>query len=146
MLARYSRTAKHHEMTLKSLCFLLGLPAVLLAQSCGSLDCSAIPKPAIIADISDSISAVPQAHHSSLIVTMGAFYDSTYLNYSYVNLSDTLTVRSVTSSLNATPGTYDVRVRKQGYKLWVANGVAVAGNSCGASPPTRIIARLQPDR
>lgn len=123
-----------------------GILVVAIAPlACRDVVCAAIPTPAIAADITDSVSGAPAAYHASLIVSGTSLYDSTYASPPYPNVADTLSLRYVTSSVSVSSGTYDVRVRKTGYRLWSQNAVAVGGGACGPFPAKSVTVRLQPD-
>ena len=116
--------------------YLGGLIAfAVAANACGDLVCTAQPRPAIKAEIRDSITNAPAALGASLIVTNQAVYDSTMFSYesSYA-----------LSAGNATAGTYTVRVRKSGYRLWEQTGIVVHGDRCGAEA-VELQIRLQPE-
>jgi hypothetical protein len=104
------------------------------ANGCSELVCTTQPRPAIKAEIRDSITNAPAALGASLIVTNPAVYDSSTFPYESP---------IVLSAGNATAGTYTVRVRKAGYRLWERTGIVVKGDRCGAEA-VELQIRLQP--
>ena len=115
--------------------YFIGLIAIALAASaCGEIVCTAQPRPAIKAEIRDSLTNAPADSGASLIVTNHAVYDSTAFAFelSYVQ-----------SAANGRAGVYTVRVREAGYRLWERTEVVVNGDRCGADA-TELQVRLQP--
>src|SRR4051812_24374779 len=84
------------------------------ATACGDMVCILPPRPAIRADIRDSITGAPRAFNFSLIVANQAVYDSTFFPATVVG-ADTAVYSAVESAPNGKPGIYVVRVRETGY-------------------------------
>ena len=124
-----------------------GLRSALLVVIAGSSACGGdfvctLPaRPAIRAEVRDSATNAPAALHASLIVANQTIYDSTSFGIPGAG-SDTDKVTTLVSSPNGAPGTYAVRVRQTGYRLWQLMDVRVTGNRCGADA-TDLQVRLQ---
>jgi hypothetical protein len=115
--------------------YLGGLIAIAVAANgCSDIVCTTQPRPAIKAEIRDSVTNAPAALGASLIVTNQSVYDSTAFPYESP---------TVLSAGNATAGTYTVRVRKAGYRLWEQTGIVVNGDRCGAEA-VELQIRLRP--
>jgi hypothetical protein len=108
--------------------------------ACGDLVCTSQPRPAIRAEVRDSVTNAPSGFGASLIVTNTAVYDS---SMSPQGFTDTSAVSSLESAPNGVGGVYAVRVRKIGYRLWQQTGVVVNGDRCGADAVSLQV-RLQP--
>jgi hypothetical protein len=114
--------------------YFVSLIAITVAASaCGDIVCTAQPRPAIRAEIRDSVTNAPADSGASLIVTNQAVYDSTAFAFepSYVQ-----------SAVHGRAGIYTVRVRKAGYRLWERTGIVVNGDRCGPEA-TELQVRLQ---
>jgi hypothetical protein len=126
---------------------MMGFRSAALVLACGlgacqnDLACTADPRQAIIATILDSVSGARAAFHATLIAQGRHTYDSVTADEHYYGADSTLS--EIGSGGSDESGIYDVRVRKDGYRLWQQHDVRVSGGACGAKPFVRITARLQ---
>jgi hypothetical protein len=117
------------------LCLLLAAAAATMA--CGDKVCLTAPNPVVQADIRDSVTNAPSAYRASLILEGNGIYDSTYVGAP----ADSLTA-VVQSAPPGQAGTYTVRVRRDGYRVWERRGVYL-GSGCTVAPSVTLSVRLQ---
>jgi hypothetical protein len=122
--------------------------ALCLMGACRDLpvECTSIPRPAIRATISDSVTGFGAAYSASLVLQSASVYDSTWFDETLGvhPSSDTWPPFEMSSNVPGVAGTYTVRVRRPGYRLWQASGVAVNREACGAIA-AHLTVRLQPE-
>ncbi len=119
--------------------------APLLVTACGDsvsgLACPEIARPAIAVTVEDSLTAAPIAAGAQLIVRDGAFVDSVSFPAGQLNADGW--ALSTPNSYER-PGTYQVTVRREGYRQWEREDVEVRRAECGVSTVV-LRARLQPE-
>jgi len=116
----------------------VGLLFADAATACGADKvCLTFPNPAFVVEIRDSLTNAPSAYRASLIVEGNGFYDSTYVGPP----ADSLAARDVISKPERA-GTFTVRVRRVGYRLWERNGIDL-GSGCELAPSVTLSVRLQ---
>jgi hypothetical protein len=122
----------------------LMLPVVVLAlaAACGNdLEpaCLPVARPAVEVEVRDAATEGFRADLARGAVQDGAFTDS-------LRIVAVGGPRGAPSALGAAwerPGTYSIRIEREGYQLWDTSGVHVQADQCGASP-VKFVARLSP--
>lgn len=117
--------------------------AALAVSGCDSLApdpivCTAEARPAVSVTIVDSATNVPRAHRASVILQEGTYVDSVQVPDD--PMWEAYPVSPPRSHERA--GTYEVRVRREGYRLWTRTGVAVREGPCHVSTVS-LTARLE---
>lgn len=116
---------------------LLALGAVLAAAACddASLEpiaCTAVAMPAVVVRVHDALSGAPLVAGVSLVLQDGAFVDSVRVGDPPPWYGETIT----TPRTYERPGTYEVRVRREGYGPWARAGVVVRADACHVATVT----------
>ena len=105
---------------------------VLVTASCvgcsilAPANCTLNVEPGINVRVQDAATGAPTATNARLVVTDGAYTDSSYV-----------TLRDDSATLSAAPeraGVYTVMVRKAGYVTWTRSGVEVTKGTCHVQP------------
>ena len=111
-----------------------------LLGACGVLEpetkCQMILRPAIVVEVRDARTDAPSAGGATLVVRDGAYADSA--QGAPATGSD---ASLLISAAPGRPGTYDVLVRKAGFRDWTAENVKAREGKCGVET-TRLVARL----
>jgi hypothetical protein len=107
------------------------------------LECLYAP-PLFEVEVVDATSGRPAAYGAVVIVSRGEVADT---NYSEVAAGDSLSISRVIAGASRSrdePGTYNVRVERQGFVPWVADGVLVPAGPCNEPRTVRLTATLVP--
>ena len=88
--------------------------------------------------VQDSVTGAWIASGATLTARDGAFVDSASARGSGPEWD-----AQPLAAAGERPGTYDVTVRREGYRLWTRSGVQVEGGTCHVRP-VQLVARLQP--
>jgi hypothetical protein len=111
---------------------LFAMSAALAVSGCNTYMCDTGIFPALSVEIRDSASNAPAAAGATVVATSGVFTDSVLATHELlVGLAE------------ERRGTYTIRVRKAGYRLWSRSGVVVESGECGINT-VHVLARLQP--
>ncbi|HEY0306056.1 MAG TPA: hypothetical protein VGC44_13880 [Longimicrobiales bacterium] len=105
----------------------------LSGTACDTYMCDTGIFPAIQVEIRDSVTNAPAAAGAIVIATSGSFTDSMSVTHDLM-----------VGLAQERAGTYTVRVRKTGYRLWSRSGVEVRGGECGVTT-VNVLARLHPE-
>jgi hypothetical protein len=122
----------------------LMLPAVVLAlaAACGNdLEPACLPvvRAAVEVEVRDAATEELRADLARGIVQDGAFADSLQI----VRYDGPHGAPSALGAAWERPGTYSIRIEREGYQPWDTSGVHVQADQCGASP-VEFVARLSP--
>ncbi len=111
----------------------------LSACSSPAGDCNPIDLYAVEANITDSISGTPLGYRASLIVRDGAYVDSVS---SSDDPADSARTHFLAAGLDR-DGTYQVTVRREGWRVWTRQDVQVSRDGCGVLNSAELTVRLQ---
>jgi hypothetical protein len=119
---------------------LLGSAGLLGTAACGErIVCPTDIRYALEVAVADSVTGAPAASGARLVVRDGAYADSGELLAGRPEL-DAMPLQAAAERA----GTYEVTVRKAGYRAWAARDVGVDANECHVET-RRLTARLQPE-
>jgi hypothetical protein len=121
---------------------LLIVPVLLHAAACqDGLEPACLPvvRPAIEVEVRDALTGEFRADSARGIAQDGAYADSLWI----VRYHGPEIVPSALGGAYERPGTYSVRVERNGYRPWDTTRVRVQADRCGAFP-VRLVARLSP--
>ena len=127
----------------------VGLLLASMMAGCGILDptvCTTEARPAIQVDVLDSISGSPVRGPIRVVASDGSEmfeFDSQDIVLSPTADPDTV-VFGPFYLAHERPGTYDVAVEAQGYRMWQRTGVRVRDGECHVQTAD-LMALLQPD-
>ena len=113
--------------------FFTAVLSALSVAACDSYMCDTGIFPASQVEIRDSVTNAPAAAGAIVIATSGSFTDSMSVPHDLI-----------VGLAQERAGTYTVRVRKAGYRLWSRSGIEVRGGECGVTT-ANVLARLQPE-
>lgn len=103
------------------------LVPVILSGCKAPTVCVSLPQYAVTAEIRDSTSGAPAAFGARVSIRDGSFVDSTLI------LNGDSTKALHVSLGGARPGTYTLRVEKNGYRTWSRAGLVASETECGVS-------------
>lgn len=123
------RVIRHAAATLAALftvgCYTGGSPA--------SLICTDVYLYGLTVEVRDAGTLAPIADGATLTITEGSYVET---------VTDAWDGTSFAAA-GERPGTYEVRVTKDGYQPWVRSGVLITGDECHVTP-RNLEARLEP--
>jgi hypothetical protein len=122
----------------------LMFPAVVLALAAACGDdlepaCLPVVRAAVEVEVRDATTEELRAELARGLVQDGAFTDSLQV----VRSDGPHGVASALGAAWERPGTYRIRIQREGYQPWDTSGVHVRADQCGASP-VHFVARLSP--
>lgn len=101
--------------------------AVALAGCQEPTTCASVPQYAVTVEIRDSVSGLPAAYGTTVVLRDGAFVDS-------VNFTQGDSTRAAVVSLGGSrPGRYSLAVTKPGYGRWERQSIVVLSTRCGVA-------------
>jgi hypothetical protein len=115
---------------------------LLLTTACGdSLEpaCLPVERPAVEVEVRDAHTEEFRADSARGAVQDGAYTDSLEI----VRYHGPQIVPAVLGGAHERPGTYSIRIERNGYQPWDTVGVRVLADKCGAAP-VQVVARLSP--
>ncbi|HYD55176.1 MAG TPA: hypothetical protein VEA99_21245 [Gemmatimonadaceae bacterium] len=123
------------------------LPLALLAfAGCdfpfASGACTASVEPAIVVEIRDARNGAPLAGLAAGVVRDGAYVDS-LRPAGFTDVNDPIGSMISRQAASERPGTYDVEVRRDGFRPWTRTGVRARRGECHVETQ-RLNAALEP--